>query len=177
MEPLIIALALSSVNYYVTTFSIWFGHWFSHLNWSPFRGFHVLGHHRLYPTSRHLLSDRFRYGSGRHDSIWALVPWLLLQAIVALVALPAWLFLVCLFEIVSITIVTSYIHMQFHLRDSKLARFKRFLNARRVHALHHDLDKNFMVADHFWDRCFGTYSDEGMQMADASVPGAGRPGV
>jgi sterol desaturase/sphingolipid hydroxylase (fatty acid hydroxylase superfamily) len=36
-------------------------------------------------------------------------------------------------------------------------RFKWFLKARRLHEYHHDLDINFMVADHFWDKCLRTY--------------------
>lgn len=156
---LLAAFALTVVNYYGTTLSIWFGHWFSHLQRSPLRNFHVLGHHVLYPTSRSILSDRFRYGSGKRDSTFAFLPWLILQLIVGYVVLPWWLFLVCFVEIAAITTLVSYIHMQFHLWDSPLGRFDWFLRARTVHAVHHDLDKNFMVADHFWDRRFGTYED------------------
>src|SRR5213592_1917500 len=43
-------------TYYATTLALWAGHWFSHLPWSPFRTFHLGGHHTLYPDSRHTRS-------------------------------------------------------------------------------------------------------------------------
>src|SRR5207249_11684415 len=70
-------------TYYATTLALWAGHWFSHLPWSPFRTFHLGGHHTLYPDSRHTRSAQFRYGSGRASSIPALLPWLVIGAALA----------------------------------------------------------------------------------------------
>ncbi len=150
-------LVLLVGNYFATTLTLWFAHWSSHLAWSPLWGCHVGGHHALYPTSRELLSERFRYGSGKHDSNLALVPWLVLQAAIEYAALAGRPFLVCVLESLVLVSVFAYVHIQFHVRRSPLRRFAWFLEARRRHARHHDLDKNFMVADHFWDRLFGTY--------------------
>jgi sterol desaturase/sphingolipid hydroxylase (fatty acid hydroxylase superfamily) len=146
-------------SYYVTTLTLWFGHWFSHRASSPLRGFHVLGHHTLYPDSARVLSSAFRYASGRHDSLYALVPWLVLQQVVLFLFLPEWLFLISLLTASAILSLTTYCHLQFHVSASPLERFAWFRRARRVHATHHDDDVNFMVAHHFWDRVFGTYRD------------------
>jgi sterol desaturase/sphingolipid hydroxylase (fatty acid hydroxylase superfamily) len=54
--------------------------------------------------------------------------------------------------------MTTYCHLQFHVSASPLKRFAWFCRARSIHAAHHDDDVNFMVADHFWDRVFGTYA-------------------
>src|SRR6059058_2651079 len=77
-------------TYYATTLALWAGHWFSHLPWSPFRTFHLGGHHTLYPDSRHTRSTRFRYGSGRASSIPALLPWLVIEAALASVLVAGW---------------------------------------------------------------------------------------
>src|SRR5207247_7315366 len=77
-------------TYYATTLALWAGHWFSHLPWSPFRTFHLRGHHTLYPDSRHTRSARVRYGSGRASSIRALLPWLVIEATLASVLVAGW---------------------------------------------------------------------------------------
>jgi len=145
-------------SYYLTTLTLWFGHWFSHRASSPLRGFHVLGHHVLYPDSAHVLSGAFRYASGRRDSLYALVPWLVLQQIGLFILLPNWLFLPSLLIAFAVLSMTTYCHLQFHVSESPLERFGWFCRARSIHAAHHDEDVNFMVADHFWDRVFGTYA-------------------
>jgi hypothetical protein len=163
-------LALAVVNYYATTFSIWLGHWVSHRQQSPFRDFHVLGHHVLYPTSRDMLSHRFRYGSGRHDSIVALIPWLVLQVAGLALVLPLWLVPGAIVELVAGVALLSYLHVQFHQHGSGLAKFDWFMRARAAHAVHHDRDKNYMVVDHFWDRRFHTYCDPGASTGAAAPP-------
>ncbi len=150
-------LLLSLGNYFVTTFSIWFGHWFSHLKGGPLSGFHMSGHHFIYLNSKSVLTQGFHYGSGKQDSSIALVPPLVLQAILLYLFLPLPAFLVCLVEGTAIAVIIGYIHIQTHIRGSKLEKFPWFTRARNDHALHHDMDKNFMVVDHFWDKCFGTY--------------------
>lgn len=153
LDTLVVAFA----NYYITTFSIWFGHWFSHLKRSPLASFHVSGHHVIYLNSDNLLSEVFRYGSGRQDSSFALIPPLMLQATLQYTFLPLWVFLICLVQMVSIASAIGYIHTQIHIRGSQIERFHWFLMARHIHAFHHDIDGNYMVADHFWDKVFGTY--------------------
>jgi hypothetical protein len=144
-------------NYYATTFAVWFGHWSSHLRWSPFRSFHVYGHHRLYPDSAHSRTEHFRFGSGRHDSLYSLLPWLLLLLALQWIALPHWQFLGCVSETALVAAGISYVHQNFHLTRTPLVRFAWFQRARAIHETHHDDDVNFMIADHFWDRVAQTY--------------------
>ena len=154
------SLALVLVaTYYATTLALWFGHRFSHLPKSPLRTFHLSGHHTLYPHSRSIRSERFLYGSGRASSIPALLPWLVLQAGASWLLLPARLYAPALVETICLAALFNYVHTQLHLLASPLEPFGWFREARRRHALHHDLDVNFMVADHLWDRVFWTYRD------------------
>jgi len=168
----IVLLCLIVANYYATTFAVWFGHWSSHLPRSPFRGFHVYGHHRLYPDSAHSRTERFRFGSGRHDSLYSLLPWLFLLLAVQWMALPRWLFLVCSCETVLVAVAISCVHQGFHLNHTPLARFAWFRRARAIHEAHHDDDVNFMIADHFWDRVARTYRPQGGEECLGSRPAA-----
>ena len=156
-DRVITIVVVIAANYYITTFSIWFGHWFSHLKKSPLAPFHVSGHHVFYPSSQSMLSQQFIYGSGISSRIFALLPWLLLQTLVQFLLLPWWKHLSCLAEEILIVIVFNYLHTQFHLLNSRLEKFFWFRRARDRHALHHDWDVNYMVGDHLWDRVLGTY--------------------
>ena len=122
-KGILLPIVASVANYYATTFSIWFGPWFSHL------------------------------------SNFALLSWLVLQTIIEYVCFPPSIFTLCLIQTIVITTLVGCTHIQFHLRRSKLERFKWFLKARNRHEYHHDIDVNFMVADHFWDQRFGTHYD------------------
>ena len=153
-EHLLIASGALVANYYATTFSIWFGHWFSHRAGSPLRCFHVGGHHVFYPCSRRSLSERFIYGSGRQDSIYALIPWLILQQVIQFLLLPLWLFCVCFLGTVAVVVLMNHLHTHYHLRGSTLVRYRWFRRARAYHFAHHDADVNFAVVDPFWDRVF-----------------------
>jgi len=153
---LIGALAL---GYFLTTLTLWIGHWFSHLPWSPLRGFHVLGHHVLYPIGRRSLRDRFLFASGWHDSVYAFVPWFALEGVVIWTILPWALALVVTAEAGVLVLLFSFVHAQFHVISSPLARSARFARARCRHFLHHDEDVNYAVFDHCWDRVFGTFAD------------------
>src|SRR5436190_39064 len=102
-------------TFHATTLALWAGHWFSHLPWSPFRTFHLRGHHTLYPDSRHTRSARFRYGSGRASSIPALLPWLVIEATLASVLVAGWRLPITLGEIVILVVLLNAVHTQFHL--------------------------------------------------------------
>ena len=156
-NPALILIAVTLVNYYVTTFTIWFGHWFSHLKNNPLAPFHVAGHHIFYPDSRHILSQRFIYGRGKQSSIYSLLPWLIIQSLGQFLWFSWTNYIVCLTSEIALVIVFSQLHGEFHRRDSRLETFAWFCRARQRHALHHDRDINYMVGDHFWDRLFGTY--------------------
>jgi hypothetical protein len=165
-------------NYYATTGSIWFGHWYSHRSNSPFRGFHVLGHHALYPDSHSCHSTIFRAGSGWHDSTVALAPWLILQILAEFLLLPLPIFALCLFEAILLMIAFSYIHVQFHLERPSFAGFKWFDRSHALHLVHHDMETNYMVLDHFWDQRFHTFAgDRGAAFATSPTGGGVRAGT
>jgi hypothetical protein len=164
----LLSLTLAIANYYMTTFSVWFGHWFAHVPRSPTRRFHVDGHHAIYPSSTQSrgASDAYQGGKGGTNSVWSLLPWLLLQVSIEALVLPRWAFALCFLETALLLTAINYVHEQFHLVGSPLERFEWFVRARDVHAIHHDLPANLMVADHLWDRVFGTFT-----------PAAGAAGV
>jgi hypothetical protein len=154
------ALALIAIlvaNYYFTTLSIWFGHWSSHFRVSPTYEFHVGGHHALYPDSKASISRTFLYGTGRHDSLFALLPALIVQGVVLAVFTHSWVRGGLLLEAALIATGVSWVHAQFHTGRTVLNRFQWFRGARKIHFAHHDRDVNFMVADHFWDHVFQTF--------------------
>jgi sterol desaturase/sphingolipid hydroxylase (fatty acid hydroxylase superfamily) len=143
--------------YYLTTFMIWVGHYLPHRSGGWLREFHLGGHHTLYPDSTHARSEQFIYGSGRHDSLVVQLPWLVALAIAFWAILPRRFALAAEVELVLVAVAHGYVHTQFHLTRSWLARFAWFRGAQAIHDLHHDRDINFMVFDHLWDRVFGTF--------------------
>ncbi|MGH8456907.1 MAG: hypothetical protein ACRETW_08740 [Stenotrophobium sp.] len=143
--------------YYLTTLMIWLGHYLPHRPDSRMRQFHLGGHHTHYPDSRHARSERFHYGKGRNDSLVPQLPWLIGLATALWIALPAGLVWAAMLELSLITAAHSYVHLHFHLGGTWLSRYAWFRRAQATHDIHHDRDVNFMVADHFWDRCFGTF--------------------
>lgn len=143
--------------YYLSTLMIWIGHYLPHRPGNWLREFHLGGHHRHYPDSRHVRGERFIYGQGRHDSLVPQLPWLIGLAAALSSALPGGWGPAAAAEVMAVAAANSYIHKHFHLSHSWLLRFAWFRRARAEHDLHHDRDVNFMVADRFWDRLFGTH--------------------
>lgn len=158
-DGIVVAIACAVANYYITTLAIWLGHFLPHRPASRLRSFHMDGHHRLYSDSAHVRSSRFRYGHGREDSLVPLAPWIVLVIVTQWAIFPLTAaFLYCT-EVILIVIAASLSHAQFHLEKPLLRRYHWFRCAQSAHDLHHDADVNFMVVDHFWDRCFGTYQE------------------
>jgi sterol desaturase/sphingolipid hydroxylase (fatty acid hydroxylase superfamily) len=151
-------ISLLVANYYASTLALWLGHWVSHQRHSPTHEFHVGGHHRLYPNAAASLSARFLYGTGKNDSLVALLPALLVQAVMIAIFFRGGLRWALLAEEVVVAGTCSWVHTQFHVGRSPLQSFPWFKKARREHWVHHDQDVNFMVADPFWDRVFSTYA-------------------
>lgn len=155
---LLLVLAAVVAIYYLSTLMVWIGHYLPHRPGNPLRDFHLGGHHAHYPDSSHVRSETFIYGHGRNDSLVPQLPWLIGLGFTLWLILPAGWGVAAAAEVALIAALNSYVHMHFHLTHSWLARFAWFRQARARHDLHHDRDVNFMVADHFWDRLFGTYS-------------------
>jgi hypothetical protein len=154
-----LSIPLAIANYYVTTFSVWLGHRLAHGQSSPTRRFHVDGHHTIYPSSSQArgIAGAYHGGQGTTNSAWALLPSLLLQAVAEAFVLPCWAITLCLVEMVILLAAINHVHEQFHVEKSALERFRWFVRARAIHDVHHDLPCNLMVADHLWDKVFGTF--------------------
>jgi sterol desaturase/sphingolipid hydroxylase (fatty acid hydroxylase superfamily) len=150
-------LLAGTAVYYLTTLMIWIGHYLPHRPDSRLREFHMSGHHALYPDSQHARSPRFRYGSGRNESLVPQLPWLIGLGVAFWPILPRGYALAATAELVLVAVVHSYIHTHFHLTRSWLSRFAWFRDRQATHDMHHDRDINFMVFDYFWDRVFGTF--------------------
>lgn len=174
MRVVCVAVFLLPVNYYVATFCLYVGHWFSHLPWSPLRNHHILSHHWLYPHSSDCQTTSFHMATGEHDSSKALLPWLVPPLVLYGLALPPILAVVSTVELALATAVISWIHVHFHLIDSPLACWGWFLTARDRHALHHDRDLNFAVADHTWDRVFRSFVEAPTDLLPRRGEGVGR---
>jgi sterol desaturase/sphingolipid hydroxylase (fatty acid hydroxylase superfamily) len=145
------------IVYLGTTLAVWFGHYLPHHPNGRLREFHLSGHHKLYPDSGHTRSETFLYGSGKNDSLVPLLPWIIGFAALEIFVLPSpWRWL-ALMETVLLVAVESYVHIQFHIEVTWLGGFGWFIWARAAHDIHHDRNVNFMVADPFWDKMFGTF--------------------
>lgn len=153
---LVIPLAGIAI-YYLATLMIWIGHYLPHRPDSRLREFHMGGHHSHYPDSSRMRGANFIYGKGRNDSLVPQLPWLIGLALALWWVLPAGYGLAAVAEVTLLAALNSYVHMHFHLSRSWLWRYEWFRQARAAHDIHHDRDVNFMVADHFWDKVFGTY--------------------
>lgn len=163
-------IGVSVATYAATTFSVWFGHRFSHRPGGRLSRFHLLGHHALYPDSERCLTDgRYVGGAGGTNSAFALLPWLLLQTALTWALLPWAYGLYSFAETVLLLIGINYVHEQFHRAGSSCERFGWFRAGRRVHFAHHDEAVNFMVLDHTWDRLGKTYASSSSPASAAAT--------
>jgi sterol desaturase/sphingolipid hydroxylase (fatty acid hydroxylase superfamily) len=102
------------------------------------------------------VSSAYRGDEG-NNTPYFLIPTVLVAAGVFFV-LPLDLF----FVVASASAVSFYAHVYFdkeyHVQESKLARFAWFRHKQQLHFVHHlHADSNFAVIDFFWDRLLGTY--------------------
>jgi sterol desaturase/sphingolipid hydroxylase (fatty acid hydroxylase superfamily) len=154
-----IGLAVAALigTYYLTTFSIWLAHWLWHRDGGPQRGLHAQGHHRAYPPAGRARSASPIRTPLKYNGLYALLPCLVQQELVQYLILPPALWALCLVQALGIVMAVNFVHAQCHLAGSRLERFRWFARARDAHDVHHQMDANYMVGDHFWDRRFGTY--------------------
>jgi len=134
-------------------------HWF--LGHRALGGFlqriHAFEHHGIY-AGELMVSDRYLDEARSADYYYA-VPGLALAAS-AYCLLPLDIFLVHLAALGLSTFAHFYLHVQYHLRNTWLHRFRWFQRKQRLHLLHHkDMTKNFAVIEFVWDHLLGTYAD------------------
>jgi sterol desaturase/sphingolipid hydroxylase (fatty acid hydroxylase superfamily) len=116
---------------------------------------HVGEHHAIYPAEA-LVAER--YSDQRDASKYYIVPGALI-VLASYAALPIDVFAVHVGTLALSSAAHAYVHVQYHLRDPWLGRFRWFQRRRHLHFVHHqDLTKNFAVLEFVWDRLFGTYA-------------------
>lgn len=131
-------------------------HWVMHRRWSgPLFRSH-LTHHVLYTSSKYH-SDKYR-NPGKDNSALYFVP-IITIIICALLWLAPSEFVVWLFlEGIIIGTAHELIHRSFHLKNSKLRKFKWFRNIEALHKEHHrKVHYNYGIFWLGWDRIFGSY--------------------
>jgi hypothetical protein len=116
---------------------------------------HIRFHHTIYARG-HLVSAHYRGDKG-NNTPYFLIPTILVAAAMYLI-LPLDFFLV----VVAASAMSFYAHvyfdMEYHVLESRLARFAWFRRKQQLHFVHHlHADSNFAVIDFFWDKLLGTY--------------------
>jgi hypothetical protein len=133
-----------------------FGHW-------PGAGklyqTHVYSHHGIY-SGENLIAEKYN-DEEKSVTHYYFVPVAVLE-VFAFLALPLGIFITHVVAILSSYWAHLYVHEQFHLSKTRLARFAWFKRKRKLHLLHHrDTSANFGVLSFVWDRLMGTYRDAG----------------
>lgn len=131
-------------------------HWIMHQRWSGRLRRSHLAHHRLYPYSDYY-STKYR-GASKDNSALFFIPAIALVVCILLWFAPAefriWLFL----EGALIGAANEIAHIHFHLKDSRLKRFKWFIKLEDAHKEHHrKVNRNYGIIWLGWDRIFRTY--------------------
>lgn len=126
---------------------------------------HMLNHHAIY---RRTYTAPAYLDEEQSLTVYYLSP------IAACTALAFWL----LSPLFAVTVLAAfllsmaahaYVHVQYHLDGSTLARFSWFRRRQRLHQLHHEQpNRNFGVLEFFWDRLLGTYTSQ--SIAKREVP-------
>ena len=129
---------------------------------------HIRFHHAIYAKG-HLVSSTY-CGADGNNTPYFLIPTILVAGAMYLV-LPF-----DFFAVVAATGATSfyahvYFDKEYHVQDSRLARFAWFRHKQQLHFVHHlHAGSNFAVIDFFWDRLLGTYRrPEDERQSSASV--------
>ena len=120
---------------------------------------HVYSHHGIY-SADNLVMDKY---SADEESVthYYYLPVAVIE-VIAFLALPLGMFITHVVAILSSYWAHLYVHEQFHLSKTWLARFAWFKRQRRLHLLHHrDTTANFGLLSFVWDRLMGTYRDVG----------------
>jgi len=118
---------------------------------------HTYEHHGVYPANR-LISEHY-LDEARSADIYYAAPALLL-AYSTYTILPIELFVLHGLALCLSILAHLYLHVQYHLTRSWLARYRWFQSKRRLHLVHHrDMTRNYAVIEFFWDRVLGTLDD------------------
>lgn len=117
---------------------------------------HARGHHAKYVPGR-LLTDHWE--DSEHHVLWYFA-----LPFVPIAAGVAWFTPIPCFAGHVIGLVASiawhiYLHKQYHLRGSRLAKFKWFRAKRALHFAHHKkVRRNYAIVEYWIDRVMRTYA-------------------
>lgn len=151
------------LTWLVGTGAGWFVHWLMHQPWTGALYQGHMSHHRRYPR-HNLVSTDYRY-TGGSDSLLVFLPTIALPVLGLLLALKA---LHCSDNVLFVALTFStfvgglhdWIHIQIHLRGSKLLRYRWFWTLRALHFEHHKyVQKNLGVLWFVWDDLLDTYQE------------------
>lgn len=157
-----IALLILVGTFAVGTLVGWFVHWMMHRPWSKWLyKSHMTHHLKTYPPND-LLSEQYR-SAGADNGVFVFVPIITFACVLLCVALYflgislSTLILVC--GIIAVLGAGhDLLHTQYHLKDSKLNRFKWFQRLRAVHFYHHRrMNRNLGIIFMGWDRVLRTF--------------------
>ncbi len=116
---------------------------------------HIKFHHGFY-TKGHLVSSTQHPNDG-NNTPYFLIPTTLV-AVAMFFLLPLDYFIVVAASSAASFYVHVYFDREYHIPDSKFARFAWFRHMQQLHFVHHlHANRNFAVIDFYWDRLFGTF--------------------
>jgi len=141
-------------------------HYSLHQSWmGRFNDAHMTHHLKLYPPSDYV-SDKYR-NAGKDNTViifgLAAVPIFAVPVVLGILhMLPLTLVITSLIVMSIMSLLHSYLHDSFHIRNHWLHRVpgigKLFSHWVHIHWLHHvDMDTNYGIFIFFLDRLFGTY--------------------
>ena len=116
---------------------------------------HTGSHHTIYSGDRMLMDD---YAPEEKSLSAIFVLPAILVTLLAYWALPVRLFIISVITLAISFAVHIYVHAQYHLTNTRLARFQWFRRKQQLHFVHHrDRGANFAVLEFLWDRVMRTY--------------------
>ena len=132
-------------------------HWAMHKKWSGKLYKIHRAHHKLY-TYNNYYSIRYR-SAGKDNSALYFVPLIALIVGSLILLAPSEFRLWLLLESIAIGSINEILHINFHLDDSWLKKFKWFRKLNDLHKQHHrKVNTNYGIFWFGWDRVFGSYS-------------------
>lgn len=123
---------------------------------------HLYYHHGIYSEDA-MVSETYMDEEESLTSYY-FIP-VMIIALLGYVFLPFDVFLVHISSLALSFYAHVYLHVQYHLRDTWLKRFKWFERKQTLHLLHHkNMLTNYAVVEFFWDKVLGTYQDVPVSM-------------
>lgn len=125
---------------------------------------HMLNHHAIY---RRIFTAPTYLDEEQSLTVYYLLPILACTALAFCLLPPPFAVTVLATFLLSMA-AHAFVHVQYHLEGSALARFGWFRRRQRLHHLHHEQpSRNFGVLEFFWDRLLGTFTNRSVAKREA----------